>query len=415
MDEKNKRKLLLMVPMLHQGGFERVCVETARLLKDDMDVTILIFSDRDINYDVRGLRIVNIDVPSVSGKAGKAVNVLRRIRKVRAFKKREHFDISYSFGSSANLINCMSRCGEKVVTGIRCQTDLEEEKQVRFFCARSDRVLSCSRQIMQQLANDFDYHRSLYIYNPLDVADIRKKAQEKVDDFPFEADASPMSTEEGGNRSRHLIVSLGRDDYIKGNWHLVKAFSLVQEQYPDARLMIFGAGRYEGCRKLARDLGIEEKCAFPGVRRNPFPYTAQADLYVLPSNHEGFPNALLEALALGLPAVAADCRTGPREILLSDAQLEALNAEKPDGSSITKITEGEYGVLVPDMDEHPDYSTVITDADRTLAQAILQLFDHPEQMAVLRKKAQQRAVAYTPGRYRKRALEVFEEIINDRG
>ena len=411
MGEKNKRKLLLMVPMLHQGGFERVCIETARLLKDDMDVTILIFSDRDINYDVQGLHIVNIDVPSVSGKAGKALNVLKRIRRVRAIKRREHFNISYSFGSSANLINCMTHCGEKVVTGIRCQTDLEEEKQVRFFCSRSDRVLSCSKQIMQQLADDFDYHRSLYIYNPLDVDDIRRKAQEAVDDFPFEEISEGA---EGGNKkSSHLIVSMGRDDYIKGNWHLVKAFYLVQKRYPDVRLMIFGAGSYEGCRKLAHDLGIAEKCAFPGVRRNPFPYSARADLYVLPSNHEGFPNALLEALALGLPAVAADCKTGPREILLSDAQLNALHAQQPDGSSITKITQGEYGILVPDMDDHPDYSTEITDGDRTLAEGILQLFDNPEQMAALHEKAQQRAADYTPERYRKRALEVFEEIIKN--
>ena len=57
-----KKKLLLMVPMLHQGGFERVCIETARLLAQDMDVTILIFSDKNIHYDISGLHVVNMDV-----------------------------------------------------------------------------------------------------------------------------------------------------------------------------------------------------------------------------------------------------------------------------------------------------------------------------------------------------------------
>ena len=52
------KKLMLITPMLHQGGFERVCVTTARLMQKYYDVTVLIFSDKDINYDVTGLNIV---------------------------------------------------------------------------------------------------------------------------------------------------------------------------------------------------------------------------------------------------------------------------------------------------------------------------------------------------------------------
>ncbi|MBE5839742.1 MAG: hypothetical protein E7303_17640, partial [Butyrivibrio sp.] len=63
MQDNTKKNLLLMVPMLHQGGFERVCVTTARLMQDFYNVHILIFSSKDINFDVTGLDVIDIDVP----------------------------------------------------------------------------------------------------------------------------------------------------------------------------------------------------------------------------------------------------------------------------------------------------------------------------------------------------------------
>ena len=139
---EHKKNLLLMVPMLHQGGFERVCVQTARLLAEDFSVTVLIFTDKDIHYDVRGIEIVNIDVPSVKSRLGKVCNLIKRIRRVRRIKKERKIDLSYSFGSSANYVNVLSRGREKVLTGIRCQTAVENRKEVRLFVKKSDLVLS---------------------------------------------------------------------------------------------------------------------------------------------------------------------------------------------------------------------------------------------------------------------------------
>ncbi len=419
------KKLLLMVPMLHQGGFERVCVQTARLLQGTFDVTILIFSDKDINYDVTGLHIINIDVPSVPGKAGKLRNVLKRVRRVRALKKQNRYDISYSFGSSANLINVFTRTTEKVVTGLRCQTDLEEPRQVRLFCKRSDRVLSCSKEIVDELEQDFGYKRSTYIYNPLAVEEINERAEEKISDFPFPC----------GDEDLKVICSLGRDDRIKGFWHLVKAFSLVHERLPQARLMILGAGRFDGCRELAEKLGVGDVTAFPGVRKNPFPYAAKCDLFLLPSNREGFPNALLEGMALGRPVIAADCETGPREILLSDVQYQMLSkgkltAEEEEGAgargaracapsesrrSVKGIVRGAYGFLVPDMDDHEDYDAAnITEDDRILAKAMLQMLEDEELQRHYGEAAKERALTYTPDRYRQALTDTLTDILENR-
>ncbi len=394
----NKPNLLLMVPMLHQGGFERVCVKTARLMQDFYNVHILIFSDKDINYDVTGIDVINIDVPAQKGLVNKVLNVFKRVNKTKKIKKDLGVDISYSFGSSANYVNVLSRGKEKVLTGLRCQTDMENAKEVKLFCKKSDQVLSCSREIMRQLSSDFNYNKSTYIYNPLDIKDVQAKGAEEIADFPFERDGSVK-----------VISSMGRNDYIKGIWHLLKAFSLVYKEHPEARLVVVGAGNWEPYRDLAKKLGVEGKAVFPGLKKNPFPYVAQSDIYVCSSNHEGFPNAVLEAMALHKPVISADCKTGPREILLSEDEYAGLIADKPDGSSIETAVLGKYGILVPDLGEEVDMDpSSISEYEKELAAQINALLDDDELREKYADAAFERAGVYTPDRYKDSMHEILK-------
>ena len=142
----NKKNLMLMVPMLHQGGFERVCIKTARLMQDYYNVYRLIFSSKDINFDITGLEVIDIDVPARKGIVNKVFNVIKRVIKTRKIKKDLGIDIAYSFGSSSNYVNVLSKGKEKVLTGLRCQTDMENPKNIKMFCKGSDQVLSCSKR-----------------------------------------------------------------------------------------------------------------------------------------------------------------------------------------------------------------------------------------------------------------------------
>ncbi len=394
----SRKNLLLMVPMLHQGGFERVCVKTARLMQDFYSVHILIFSDKDINYDVTGIDVINIDVPAQKGLVNKVLNVFKRVNKTKKIKKDLGIDISYSFGSSANYVNVLSRGKEKVLTGLRCQTDMENAKEVKLFCKKSDQVLSCSREIMRQLSSDFNYNKSTYIYNPLDIKDVQAKGAEEIADFPFERDGSVK-----------VISSMGRNDYIKGIWHLLKAFSLVYKEHPEARLVVVGAGNWEPYRDLAKKLGVEGKAVFPGLKKNPFPYVAGSDIYVCSSNHEGFPNAVLEAMALHKPVISADCKTGPREILLSEDEYAGIIADKPDGSSIETAVLGKYGILVPDLGEEVDMDpSSISEYEKELAAQINALLDDDELREKYADAAFERAGVYTPDRYKDSIHEILK-------
>ncbi len=336
-------------------------------------------------------------MPSQKGLFNKVLNVFRRVARTRRIKKERGIDISYSFGSSANYVNVLSRAGEKVLTGLRCQTDMENRRQVRLFCRGSDLVLSCSKEIVRQLERDFNYNRSTFIYNPLDVEDVANKGSQTPEDFPFAGD------------NILTISCMARNDYIKGIWHLLKAFAVVATKFPDARLIVLGAGDWSKYTRLAAELGVKDKVAFPGVRKNPFPYVAASDIYVCSSNHEGFPNAVLEAMALKKPLISADCKTGPREILLSEQEYKELTDKYPDGSSVREVVRGEFGILIPDMGEDENYDPkVFTKEERMLATEIENLIEDEQLRKRYSEKAYERALFYTPDRYRDSIHEILE-------
>jgi glycosyltransferase involved in cell wall biosynthesis len=175
------------------------------------------------------------------------------------------------------------------------------------------------------------------IYNPLDLATLRQQADEPLRHPWFREPGAP------------LLVSVGRLAGMKDQATLLRAFARLPGDY---RLVILGEGRQRPkLQALAERLGVAERFDLPGHVANPFPYLARADLFVLSSRFEGSPNALLEALAVGTPAVATDCPSGPREIL----------------------ADGRYGALVP-----------VGDAD-ALAEAIEQTLARPPSPELLRQ------------------------------
>jgi glycosyltransferase involved in cell wall biosynthesis len=124
---------------------------------------------------------------------------------------------------------------------------------------------------------------------------------------------------------------------------LIRAFARVTETV-SARLLIVGSGREEeSLRALIHELKLDERVALAGYRANPYAFLAKADLFASASLWEGMPNSLMEALALGVPVVATDCPSGPRELLAPQTRYdERLRAGSEDA---------EFGLLAAVDDE----------------------------------------------------------------
>jgi glycosyltransferase involved in cell wall biosynthesis len=110
------------------------------------------------------------------------------------------------------------------------------------------------------------------------------------------------------------ILSVGRLKPVKNHALLLQA--LVHCKRPNARIMLVGSGECEAAlRALTIRLGLNDRIIFAGFQPDPSPFYRTADVLAVSSNHEGFGNVIVEALACGVPVVSTDCPSGPSEIL----------------------------------------------------------------------------------------------------
>jgi glycosyltransferase involved in cell wall biosynthesis len=172
----------------------------------------------------------------------------------------------------------------------------------RRYFPRADGIVAIADGVKQDLVERFGVPADLItvVPNPLDLEQIRERAREPLD---------------GEIASGPLIVAVTRLVKLKGIDFLLRAFALLPAEL-GANLIILGTGDERALLvELSRSLGVADRVRFVGHHDNPWKYMARADVMALPSLTEGFPNVIGEALALGLPVVAADCSPGVSEYL----------------------------------------------------------------------------------------------------
>lgn len=395
-----KPGLFLLSPMLHQGGFERVCVTTARVLEKDFDITIVIFDDKDIAYDIEGLKIINLNLPVRQGKVGKILNIFKRKRALKRLKKEYKPSLCYSFGPTANIVNAFSRTKEtKVWLGFRSYGDLFSKSLLKIFNKKADRIICCAKEIEYDFKKLFPGEKAVTLYNLFNTELIEESAKEEVKGF---------------TEGKKVFISMGRDDEVKGFWHMIKAFKLVHEKFPETQLKILGDGTFKECRELTSRLSLEDSVSFEGMCTNPYKYLARSDIYLLTSRIEGFPNALVEGMILSLAPIATNCPSGPSEILIRGENStvsivnEKLDKLKAEGKN--PILSDECGILIPVMDIKEDYSGEITDDDRLLAEAMEYLLENPEVLKDYQTKARRRALEFGYDAYVDNFKKIYEGI-----
>lgn len=295
---------------------------------------------------VNGPRFIGLRSTHALWSVPSLVSYLRRERPAAVL-------VSDKLRTNLALLRARRLAGVSTRLGLRASIHLSRELQlcsaakrrsrlqrIRRVYPEFDPLITVSHGVADDLASiaGVDRERIQVLPNPVITREFLQQAEEPLSDPWFAPGAPPV------------ILGVGRLEQQKDFPTLLRAFALLRRQGP-CRLLILGEGSRRGeLQALAQHLGVGADCRLPGHSPNPYPFMAQASVFVVSSAWEGIVNVLTEALALGTPAVATDCPSGPREILCN----------------------GELGPLVPVGD------------DAALADAIQATLEQPPDAALLR-------------------------------
>ena len=135
------KNIALLLPNLHSGGSERIAARLSEALSEKYKVFLVLFDDSDMSYAYGGT-LVNLKLPSTKGKAGKMVNLIKRIRAFRSFVKKEKIDVCCSFTSAADYVNAFSKAKCKRLVSCRGAAFLEKNTWLYHkMCKASDGIL----------------------------------------------------------------------------------------------------------------------------------------------------------------------------------------------------------------------------------------------------------------------------------
>lgn len=312
----DKRKILFHINSLGKGGAERVVTVLSRyFVEDGFEVVIVTLWRAKEEYELAdGARRINLEDELNKGTAGRIGRALKRFTYLRKIIRKEAPDIVISFCNKANFRSAYSMLGMKIplLTSVRNDPKIDYAPYRAATRWMERKAAGCVFQTPDAkafFAPAFQ-KKSRIIWNP--VSEKYLLAGQELSERTKEKDLK-----DGG-----YIVTVGRISHQKNQLLLLKAFVRIKDQFPHLSVRIYGEDSDEGVRKMLEQYieqqDITGKVIFMGQSDHLEKEIRDAALFVLPSDYEGMPNALMEAMALGLPVIATDCPCGGARMLIED-------------------------------------------------------------------------------------------------
>ena len=312
------KHILFAIGSLHGGGAERVVsVWASALAERGYRVSVLVYARLENEYPISDK--VTVCPIAASVKECDELSMLKRLGRFRKSLKALKPDVLISFLPVVQVYMALASFGLRIprVETIRInpwRTGILKTKFAKPWlrCFKTCRALILQSEDQKPFFDKSVQKKSVVIPNPINSF--------YIENFKSEY-----------NAQSHKIVAAGRLSEQKNYKMMIDAIRLVADKHADVCLDIYGVGELE--EQLAsyiEEQGLAANVRLMGRSNELYRVYQNADLYVMSSDYEGMPNALAEAMAIGLPCISTDCKTGPRDL----------------------VDDGENGFLVPCGDAH---------------------------------------------------------------
>jgi glycosyltransferase involved in cell wall biosynthesis len=237
------------------------------------------------------------------------VKLFSRAYQINKYCRKHQINTSLSFMEEANFSNIISKKlfwnKSKILVSIRQSVDMVSklyQQLIKWLYPGADLIIPNSEEEKENLIHNYCSPRkkTLAIHNFLDLKNIDKKSEENTDEFKISEDL-------------FTFITIWRLDKQKNQSFIIEAFKLFYDKYSKSQLLILWEG--EKRAELETQISKHPNIFLLGNQDNVYKFLKQSDCFLFASLWEGFPNAVIEAMACGLPIVSTTFKTGIRELL----------------------------------------------------------------------------------------------------
>lgn len=305
-------KVLFCIDSLTKGGAERVICNLSNYLIEHNDVSIVTLNTCTPEYLIdKKIELASLENNKTIIYENEKNNVIKKVllmmKRIRLMKKqikKINPDIIISFLPYTSFITLLAnkKLNKKVIVSVRNDPKIEYESKIYNFLMKK----------LYPKANGF-------VFQTKDA----KKYFDEIFDFDYEIIPNPINPDfvcKPFNGKRKMeIVNVGRLYHQKNQKLLIEAFSKIADKYPNYKLIIYGEGiERNNLQHQINELNLTNKVILYGNVSDIKEKIYESSLFVLSSNFEGMPNALMEAMALGLPVISTDCPCGGPKFLIKN-------------------------------------------------------------------------------------------------